>query len=85
MTTPVAVPRRVIVALIVVFLSVVAVGAGSMLYADYVNRESNQRWCGLVVTLDDAYRQSPQQPTTPIGKRIAEEMRKLRDGFGCER
>lgn len=45
------------------------------------DRESSQKWCAVVVTLDDAYRQLP--PTTATGRRLAEEIAKLRKDFGC--
>jgi hypothetical protein len=90
MTEPAAAPRKLIittpksliVVMIVVFVSIVAVGIGSVLYSNYVARESNRKWCGIVTTLDDAYTQSPA-PTMPVGKRIAIEMKELRRDFGC--
>ncbi|MCX4470438.1 hypothetical protein OOK41_31580 [Micromonospora sp. NBC_01655] len=44
-------------------------------------RESERRWCGVVVALDDAYRESP--PQTPAGLRIAASIAQLRTEFGC--
>ncbi|MGW5556840.1 hypothetical protein ACWER9_06410 [Micromonospora sp. NPDC003944] len=44
-------------------------------------RLSEQRWCGIVSTLDDAYRQTP--PQTPAGQKIARDIRQLRAQFGC--
>jgi hypothetical protein len=44
-------------------------------------RESERRWCGLVVSLDDSYRVAP--PQTPVGRRMAAELATLRAQFGC--
>lgn len=44
-------------------------------------RLSEQRWCGIVATLDDAYRDTP--PQTPAGRKIADDIRQLRVAFGC--
>ncbi|MEU8334789.1 hypothetical protein [Micromonospora tulbaghiae] len=74
------------------FVVVVAFGAASVLYAnvraeraerraEQIDRESNRRWCGVVTTLDDAYRQTP--PQTPAGKKIAKDIAELRIEFGC--
>lgn len=49
--------------------------------AQQAARESERRWCGLVTSLDDAYRSSP--PQTPVGQRMAMELATLRMQFGC--
>lgn len=49
--------------------------------AESVTRESEQKWCGVVVTLDDAYSQLP--PASPLGQRVADEMKRLRQDFRC--
>ena len=43
--------------------------------------ETEQRWCGLVSTLDDTYRTTP--PQTEAGRRVAEQIARLRAEFGC--
>lgn len=45
-------------------------------------READQRWCTLLVELDDAYKAGPP-PTGETGKRIAEAIHGLRLGLGC--
>lgn len=45
-------------------------------------QESDQRWCALLGDLDDAY-QGPPRPTTALGRKVAEEIHRLRVGFGC--
>jgi hypothetical protein len=50
-------------------------------YTNHVQRQGDQRWCDLLVTMDDAY--SAGTPTTEIGRKIAALMRKLRADFDC--
>ncbi|WKU08020.1 hypothetical protein [Micromonospora sp. HUAS LYJ1] len=49
--------------------------------AEDARRESERRWCGVVVALDDAYQES--RPVTPAGQRIADSIAQLRREFGC--
>jgi type II secretory pathway pseudopilin PulG len=44
-------------------------------------RESEQRWCSLITTMDDAYRIAP--PQTEIGRKLAQDIGDLRLRFGC--
>lgn len=74
-------PRWVAYALVAVVVSIIGVGFGVILYAKHVDSESNQRWCGVVSTLDDAYSQT--KPTTLLGQNLARELRELRTDFGC--
>ena len=69
---------RVLVACLVAAIGASAV---SIIYSNEAARQSEQRWCGVVTTLDDAYRQSP--PQTPAGQKIARDIRQLRADFGC--
>ncbi len=62
-----------IVSLVLVLFAAVGVNVA---YTAQVQRESDARWCDLLVTLDGAY--SAQPPTTPTGQRIAAAMKRLR-------
>lgn len=73
--------RSVLYALMAVFVAVLGMGASSVWYSNHVAEQNNRRWCALLANLDDAYRQNP--PTSPIGRKIAEDMHNLRVGFGC--
>ena len=53
----------------------------TVLWAAYIDRQSNHRWCALVSTLDDAYTQNP--PATETGRRVAQQIHVLRSDFGC--
>lgn len=61
--------------------AMLAVGSAAVWYADRAARESEQRWCGLIVTMDRAYREQP--PTTPTGREMAARVGGLRESFGC--
>ncbi|MET8265930.1 hypothetical protein ABZU92_18280 [Micromonospora arida] len=70
--------QTLVVALLFAFLA----AAGSILYTNRAARESEQKWCGIVATLDDVYSKTP--PQTPVGQDMAEQLRQLRDDFGCD-
>lgn len=75
------------VLVVVLLTAVLAAGAAlvsasrSAALSQHAREESERRWCGVVVALDDAYRQSP--PQTPAGQRIADSIAALRTEFGC--
>jgi hypothetical protein len=78
MTTPAI---RFGYAVVVAFIACVSIAGSSVAYANYVQRESDRKWCKLVTTLDDAYRGQP--PTTAAGKNVAESIAQLRRDLGC--
>lgn len=53
----------------------------SLQWANYIDKKSNQRWCGVVNLFNEAYKATP--PPTDIGKKIAAEMLKLQKDFSC--
>ncbi|MFG1847764.1 hypothetical protein [Micromonospora carbonacea] len=67
--------------LVACLIAAVVSAVSSMAYANRVARESERRWCGIVVAQDDAYRQQP--PITAAGRNIAEALAGLRRDFGC--
>lgn len=67
--------------LAVSFVCAFLAAASSMLYANKVARDSQRQWCGIVTTLDDAYRERP--PQSPAGVQMAQDIRRLRGEFGC--
>lgn len=81
-TTTTRIARSQWWALIVLFLSVLGVAVNSVVYANNVSRRSNQQWCAIIVTLDDAYRRTP--PTSAAGQDLAREMARLRREFHCQ-
>lgn len=80
-------------AITVAFIAVVGIAAAGVIYTNYVQKQAEQRatvaredsdrrWCALLTDLDDAY-QGPPKPTTELGRKVAEEIHRLRVGFGC--
>lgn len=68
-----------------IFCTIAVVIAG-VIYTNVVARQSEQKWCGLVVTLDDSYatpRPAGSPPITAVGQRLMDEMHRLRGEFGC--
>lgn len=85
-------PARLRDVLITAIVSVLLVGGSGYWYTNYVQRQadhrndqlvrdSEQKWCAFVVTLDDAWSAVP--PTSPLGQRVAEKLHKLRTDFDC--
>lgn len=80
--------RGRVYAAVVVFVTLVAVAIGNVAYTNHVDQRAEQRnlertreICGLIVVLDDAYRQT--KPTTPLGQNIADEIHHYRQRLGC--
>jgi hypothetical protein len=67
--------------LLAVFISVLALSISGVLYTNHVARESERKWCGMMVGLDEAYKETP--PNTATGRNIAREIRYLRESFDC--
>lgn len=53
----------------------------NIVYVGHVSKVNNQKWCTLVVTLDDNYKSNP--PVTDLGTTIAGSFKDLRNEFGC--
>lgn len=47
----------------------------------HANAESDRKWCSIVGTLDESWRESP--PTSPSGKNLAGDIRRLREELRC--
>jgi hypothetical protein len=80
-------------AIAVAFIAVVGIAGAGVGYTNHVQKQadkrstaeradSDRRWCALLGDLDSAYQSSPR-PTTPTGRRVAEEIHKLRLSFRC--
>lgn len=69
-------------ALCAVFITMIALTLGNMIYTQRSVREGQRQWCDIVTTLDNAYHAQP--PPTPAGKRLAADIHSLRERFHCE-
>lgn len=52
-------PRAFIVAWLFSFVCMLGLTGAAMLYANAVDRRSNQAWCELIVSLDERYQALP--------------------------
>lgn len=66
-------------ALLMVLLAALIVAGASILYTGQQQRESDQRWCDLLTTLDT----SDPPATTVRGREIQRQIHELRLGLGC--
>lgn len=80
--TFIMVPRKLIIAWLMSSSIIFALVIGAYQYANYVDRKSNQRWCGIVVMYDDNFRLIP--PPSELGRRLASEFREMRKDFRCK-
>lgn len=74
--------RPVVYMLVAVLLSSLATAAAALGYSAHQRAEQDRRWCALLTTLDEAYG-TPPGPSTELGRRVAEEIHRLRVRFGC--
>lgn len=75
-------------AVLAVLVSVLLLGVGGYVYIGHVDgqreraeRESDQRWCELLRTLDEAYGAVP--PSSELGRRVAAAIHDLRVDLSC--
>jgi len=54
----------------------------TILIALHAVKQSEQKFCAIVLTMTNGYRQSP--PTTATGKNVSERMEALRKSLDCE-
>ncbi len=88
--------RRGVYALLVVFVTMVAIGVGNVKYTNYVDEQrvagqdrakaaaqkaSREQACVLVVAFDELYKETP--PTSPAGVRVAALWASYRAALGC--
>jgi hypothetical protein len=79
----VLVPRKTVMAILTIFICLLIGIIASFQYASYVDRKSNQRWCGVVGLFIDSYKEIP--PPTELGKKIEREMLLIEGDFRCPR
>lgn len=73
--------RSVLWANALAWFAVLALVACGLYWQDTRDQARQREICGLIITFDDAYRQTP--PTTALGRHIAAEMHAYRAGLGC--
>jgi hypothetical protein len=68
--------------LVAVLASSLVTAVAAFAVTQHERVESDRRWCSLLGELDAAY-SAPPGPATELGRRVAEEIHRLRVGFGC--
>lgn len=54
-----------------------------ILYTEHKSRVSDERWCDLVIGMDDNYRSAPVSTLPPRVQTFARQIHKLREDLGC--
>ena len=54
----------------------------SFQYTNYVDRNSNQAWCGIIELFNDTYREAP--PPSAAGKKLEAEFKVLGAKYKCK-
>lgn len=67
--------------LILAYVTAFVFALGSVQYANYVDTQSNQRWCQLLSVLNGAYKEAP--PRTQTGRIVATAIHDLYIDFDC--
>lgn len=74
--------RNLLWTVLMCLASTIVMVAVSIVYTGYTSRQNNRQWCDLMTTLDEAYA-GPEQPQTPLGRKVAKAISELRDSFEC--
>ena len=74
--------RPVVYMLLAVLLSSLATATVALALGAQQRAREDRRWCSLLGDLDAAYA-GPPKPTTELGRKVADEIHRLRVGFGC--
>lgn len=70
--------------LAIVYGSMLLLCAASVMYANYSVRESNRKFCDIVTTVNNAYKDPKYpQPTTDLGKKLKQDYAELEQRLGC--
>lgn len=76
--------KYILYALLMCLISTLVVTISGIIYTGYSNSRNNQRWCQVLIAIDDAYEQVRSNPNaSSAGLRIAKEFHTLRVDFGC--
>ena len=73
------------VMLAVVFTSVLVMTGLNVFYSNERIKESNRYFCDIVMTVNDAYRDSPTPPQTELGKKLQQQYADLERRLQCRR
>lgn len=71
------------VSVIVIYISMLAMCAFSIVYANYSVKESGRNFCDIITTVNDAY--AEEQPVTDLGRKLKQNYIDLEKRLECER
>lgn len=75
--------HRVWAGIIGLILSIFVMAGVTYFLVSYKVAQSEQKWCQILGSLNDAYAKNP--PTTPAGIQFAGQMRQLYHDYNCHR
>lgn len=70
--------------LVVIYVSMFAAVAATMIYTNHVAQVNAQKWCGVLRVYHDAYQHNPPPPTQ-LGKDIQAQLEGLYADFHCDK
>lgn len=73
---------NVLTMVVLIVVSNIAVSIGGVLYSNHAAHVSEQKWCGIIVILDDTYNRTPMPPQSRFAQ-FAKQIHQIRTGFGC--
>lgn len=78
------IPRSILLSVVFSYVCAVALVAASLVYSAHVEKQNDQRWCSVLIAIDDAYAEATNNPNVSrSGRHIGEEFHRLRIEFGC--
>jgi hypothetical protein len=72
--------KRMIIAMIFMFIAMLAVGVGCIWYTSHEIRINNAKWCDLMHTIDNPI---PPRASDPRSVSAAAQIHQLRNDLGC--
>lgn len=77
------VPRKLVVTAVIAYLCLAIGFIASIQWANYVDRRSNQRLCGVITLSNEAYKSNPKP--TPVGQKLGNAMEILSGQYDCQK
>jgi len=69
---------------LVTYFAMVVMAASSIIYTTISQHNTEQKFCDIVTSVNDAYKDYPE-PTTDLGRRLKSQYAQLESDLGCKR
>lgn len=69
--------------LAVLVLILLAFTGANVYWTSRISLSQEQKWCSLLITIDNSYHNDKEPPSTQLGRNLAGDFSKLRRGFDC--